>query len=166
VPKKVAHKCFQCSKLSNDESQTKLCWDAVRVGESLPQPPTLPAKQRAHQPAAAIAENTSTAIGLHRAINDYCDSFACTKGDRLQHNHSDRSPDRHRCQHYLLPRAPGCPCSRDSAVRTDHAIFWVDLFINRLMDNYFLLQEEPVIDDELWVHHLIIINTTNPTIIR
>jgi hypothetical protein len=31
MPKKVAHNCFQCSKLSHDEAQTKSCWDAVRV---------------------------------------------------------------------------------------------------------------------------------------
>jgi hypothetical protein len=30
VPKKVAHNCFQCSKLSHDEAQTKSCWDADR----------------------------------------------------------------------------------------------------------------------------------------
>jgi hypothetical protein len=30
VPKKVAHNCFQCSKLSHDEAQTKPCWDADR----------------------------------------------------------------------------------------------------------------------------------------
>jgi hypothetical protein len=31
MPKKVAHNCFQCSKLSHDEAQIKSCWDAVRV---------------------------------------------------------------------------------------------------------------------------------------
>jgi hypothetical protein len=30
MPKKVAHNCFQCSKLSHDEAQTKSCWDADR----------------------------------------------------------------------------------------------------------------------------------------
>jgi hypothetical protein len=30
VPKKVAHNCFQCSKLSHDEALTKSCWDADR----------------------------------------------------------------------------------------------------------------------------------------
>jgi hypothetical protein len=30
VPKKVAHNCFQCSKLSHDEALTKFCWDADR----------------------------------------------------------------------------------------------------------------------------------------
>jgi hypothetical protein len=30
MPKKVAHNCFQCSKLSNDEAQAKSCWDANR----------------------------------------------------------------------------------------------------------------------------------------
>jgi prolyl-tRNA synthetase len=30
MPKKVAHNCFQCSKLSNDEAQLKSCWDADR----------------------------------------------------------------------------------------------------------------------------------------
>jgi hypothetical protein len=30
MPKKVAHNCFQCSKLSHDEAQTKFCWDADR----------------------------------------------------------------------------------------------------------------------------------------
>jgi hypothetical protein len=30
MPKKVAHNCFQCSKLSHDEAQTKYCWDATR----------------------------------------------------------------------------------------------------------------------------------------
>ncbi len=30
MPKKVGHNCFQCSKLSTTEAQTKPCWDAVR----------------------------------------------------------------------------------------------------------------------------------------
>jgi hypothetical protein len=30
MPKKVAHNCFQCSKLSHDEAQIKPCWDADR----------------------------------------------------------------------------------------------------------------------------------------
>ncbi len=30
MPKKVAHNCFQCSKLSHDEALTKSCWDADR----------------------------------------------------------------------------------------------------------------------------------------
>jgi hypothetical protein len=30
MPKKVAHNCFQCSKLSHDEAQAKSCWDADR----------------------------------------------------------------------------------------------------------------------------------------
>jgi hypothetical protein len=30
MPKKVAHNCFQCSKLSHDEAQIKSCWDADR----------------------------------------------------------------------------------------------------------------------------------------
>jgi hypothetical protein len=30
MPKKVAHNCFQCSKLSHDEAQAKPCWDADR----------------------------------------------------------------------------------------------------------------------------------------
>ena len=30
MPKKVGHNCFQCSKLSTAEAQTKPCWDAVR----------------------------------------------------------------------------------------------------------------------------------------
>jgi hypothetical protein len=30
MPRKVAHNCFQCSKLSNDEAQAKSCWDANR----------------------------------------------------------------------------------------------------------------------------------------
>jgi hypothetical protein len=30
MPKKVAHNCFQCSKLSHDEAQGKSCWDADR----------------------------------------------------------------------------------------------------------------------------------------
>jgi hypothetical protein len=30
VPKKIAHNCFQCSKLSNGEAQAKSCWDADR----------------------------------------------------------------------------------------------------------------------------------------
>ena len=30
MPKKVAHNCFQCSKLSHDEAQTKSCWDVDR----------------------------------------------------------------------------------------------------------------------------------------
>jgi hypothetical protein len=30
MPKKVAHNCFQCSKLSHNEAQTKSCWDADR----------------------------------------------------------------------------------------------------------------------------------------
>jgi hypothetical protein len=30
VPKKVAHNCFQCSKLSHDKAQAKSCWDADR----------------------------------------------------------------------------------------------------------------------------------------
>jgi hypothetical protein len=30
MPKKVAHNCFQCSKLSNGEAQAKSCWDADR----------------------------------------------------------------------------------------------------------------------------------------
>jgi hypothetical protein len=38
----------------------------------MPQPPTLPTKQRAHQPAAPINKNTGTAIGPRRTINDNC----------------------------------------------------------------------------------------------
>ncbi len=30
MPKKVAHNCFQCFKLSHDEALTKSCWDADR----------------------------------------------------------------------------------------------------------------------------------------
>jgi hypothetical protein len=30
MPRKVAHNCFQCSKLSNGEAQAKSCWDADR----------------------------------------------------------------------------------------------------------------------------------------
>jgi hypothetical protein len=30
MPKKVAHNCFQCSKLSHDQAQIKSCWDADR----------------------------------------------------------------------------------------------------------------------------------------
>jgi hypothetical protein len=30
MPKKVGHNCFQCSKLSTPEAQTKPCWDTVR----------------------------------------------------------------------------------------------------------------------------------------
>ncbi|MCY7337502.1 MAG: hypothetical protein LH613_15045 [Chamaesiphon sp.] len=30
MSKKVGHNCFQCSKLSTAEAQTKPCWDAVR----------------------------------------------------------------------------------------------------------------------------------------
>jgi hypothetical protein len=30
MPKKVAHNCFQCSKLSHDEALIKSCWDADR----------------------------------------------------------------------------------------------------------------------------------------
>ncbi len=30
MPKKVGHNCFQCSKLSTPEAQSKPCWDAVR----------------------------------------------------------------------------------------------------------------------------------------
>ena len=30
MPKKVGHNCFQCSKLSTPEAQTKPCWEAAR----------------------------------------------------------------------------------------------------------------------------------------
>ena len=30
MPKKVGHNCFQCSKLSTAEAQTKPCWEAAR----------------------------------------------------------------------------------------------------------------------------------------
>jgi hypothetical protein len=35
MPKKVAHNCFQCSKLSHDEAQAKSCWDADRQGKRI-----------------------------------------------------------------------------------------------------------------------------------
>jgi hypothetical protein len=77
----------------------------------MPQPTTLSTKQRAHQPATQIPEVPNKAIAPNRKTND-----------KPAPNYCDRSPHWHRRQHHLLPRAPGCSGSCDSAVRAPKGI--------------------------------------------
>jgi hypothetical protein len=62
MPKKVAHNCFQCSKLSHDEAQVKSCWDADRC----------PNRRHYHRNKERISQQRRS-LKTHAKLSDHTD---------------------------------------------------------------------------------------------